>query len=220
MLLMRGSCRTFVTNLPMKTLLLLVCLLYTCCAYGQETTDYWLSYTDTSSGESLSGYKKKDGTIAIAARYLWVDTDTFYHMAIVFDKGWVGIDREGKVMLNPFIYDNGPDYLVEGLFRFEENGNMGFSDRNGNKVIAARYSFITPFEKGLSEYTLGGYKKYDQGGEHWTWAGGYEQGYVNKAGQEFTKVITAESGQREAWTKEGKRVLLNDNGMVIVTSIK
>lgn len=217
---MPGSCCTFVQTPLMKIILILSCLLYSISAYSQKLEDYWLSYTDTSSGESLSGYKKKDGTIAIPARYLWVDTDTFYHMAIVFDKGWVGIDREGKVVLNPFIYDNGPDYVVEGLFRFEENGKMGFANRSGNKIIPARYSFITPFSGGLSEYTLGGYKKYDEGGEHWTWTGGYEQGYVNQAGQEFTKIVPAKHGRHEAWTKEGRHLLLNNNGMVIGTLSK
>ncbi len=186
MLVMRDSCRTFVTNLHMKILLLLICTLYGCITYGQKP-DYWLSYTDTSSGESLSGYKKMDGSIAIPAKYLWVATDTFDKMAIVFDHGWVGIDRSGKVILHPFIFDNGPDYVTEGLFRFEENGKTGFADINGVQVIPARYSFATPFAEGLSSFAIGGYKKYDKGGEHWTWAGGEVQGYVNKKGRSLKK---------------------------------
>lgn len=201
----------------MKTLLILVCTLWSFCTYGQKSGDYWLSYTDTSSGESLTGYKKRDGTIAIPARYLWVDTDTFYKMAIVFDHGWYGIDRNGQVILAPFIFDNGPDYVAEGLFRFEENGKMGFADEDGIKVIPARYGFATPFSEGLSEYTMGGHKQYDKGGEHWSWTGGYEQGYVNKTGQEFKQVMPAKDQQREAWTKDGKHVLLNRNGMIVGT---
>ena len=201
----------------MKTLLILVCTLWSFCAYGQKSGDYWLSYTDTSSGESLTGYKKRDGTIAIPARYLWVDTDTFYKMAIVFDHGWFGIDRTGQVVLAPFIFDNGPDYVTEGLFRFEEDGKMGFADLDGTKVIPAVYGFATPFSDGLSEYTKGGHKQYDKGGEHWTWTGGYEHGYVNRAGQEFEKVNPAKHQQREAWTKDGKHVLLNGNGMIVET---
>ena len=42
-------------------------------------------------------------------------------------------DREGHFLYSSFWFDNGPDYYVEGLRRFVENGKMGFADRNGKR---------------------------------------------------------------------------------------
>ena len=89
-------------------------------------------------------------------------------MAIVLKSGeWVGIDRNEQVLLVPFIFDNGPDYVEDGLFRFVENNKIGFANLNGQKIILPQFDFATPFENGLSEYALGGHREYDNGGEHW-----------------------------------------------------
>lgn len=203
----------------MKVLLILFILLSPVCAFCQEK-DYWLSYTDTSSGAELYGYKRRDGSIAIRAKYPMQGTDTFYAMAIVFDQGWKGIDRDEKTILIPLIYDNGPDYVEEGLFRFVENNKIGFADPDGKKIIAAQYDFATPFSDGLAEYTLGGHLEYEKGGEHSWWTGGYEQGYINKAGMEFKKAGPLKNKQREAWTKAGKQVRLNSKGIIIKTKTR
>jgi hypothetical protein len=198
----------------MKVLLILIILLNNTLAYGQKN-DYWLSYMDTSSGEELYGYKKMDGTIAIKAKYKIQGTDTFYIIAFVFDQGWKGIDRDEKTILIPFIYDNGPDYAEEGLFRFVENNKIGFADLNGKKVVPAQYDFATPFSEGLAGYTQGGHLEYEKGGEHSWWTGGNEHGYINKAGMEFKRITPLKNKQREAWTKAGKHLLLNNKGQII-----
>jgi hypothetical protein len=139
-------------------------------------------------------------------------------MAIVLkDYKWVGVDRNGKVILVPFIFDNGPDYLEEGLFRFVENDKIGFANMDGQKIILAQFDFATPFEDGLSEYTLGGHREYDKGGENWYWKGGYENGYLNKFGKRFKKVTELKNNKREAWTTNNKHVLLNRNGQIVKT---
>jgi hypothetical protein len=185
-------------------------------AFGQKSKDYLISYSDTTTGEELIGYKDKFGKIIIYAKYTHVYTDTFYSMAIVLKKWeWVGIDRSEKVILKPFIFDNGPDYIEEGLFRFVENNKIGFADINGRKIIKAKYDFATPFENGLSEYTLGGHREYEKGGEHWWWTGGYESGFINHKGQEFIKATEFKNNKREAWTKDKKHFLLNKQGQII-----
>lgn len=69
--------------------------------------------------------------------------------ALVYDgQGLLYIDRAGRPVLRPFIYDNGPDYPQEGLARFVENGKMGFHDETLKIVIPARYDFVFPFENG------------------------------------------------------------------------
>ena len=152
----------------MRYILLLTILFLTSCLYEQKSKDYLISYSDTTTGEQLIGYKDKLGQIIIEAKYTHVYTDTLYSMAIVLKNyEWVGIDKNENVILKPFIFDNGPDYLEEGLFRFVENNKIGFADNAGHKIIKAKYDFATPFENGLSEYTLGGQREYEKGGEHW-----------------------------------------------------
>ncbi|GHU64382.1 hypothetical protein FACS1894160_0920 [Bacteroidia bacterium] len=179
----------------------------------QTTEDYLVSYAEynDSLGYELFGYKNTQGEIAIKAKYHITETDTFYNIAFVIsDSGWVAIDRNETILLYPFIFDNGPDYVREGSFRFVENNKMGFADTDCKKIIPAIFDFVTPFEDGIAIYTLGGYKNYM--GEHWFWTGGYEKGYLNHSVQLFTKVAELQNGTREAWTKDNEHVLLNEKG--------
>ncbi len=202
----------------MKPLLTLTILLFTILALGQKNKDFLLSYTDSTSGENLIGFKSRDGKIIIKAKFSFSYTDTLHSMAIVLKNGeWLGIDRNEKIILRPFIYDNGPDYATEGLFRFVENKKMGFANLEGQKKILAQFDFATPFEDGIAEYTLGGHKEPDKNGEYWYWAGGYETGYINKLGQRFKKVTALEKGKRQAWSANNKHFLLNRNGQIIKT---
>ncbi len=202
----------------MKSLLTLTILLFTNFTFGQKNGGYLISYVDTTSGQELIGYKSKNGEIIIKAEFSHTYTDTLYTMAIVLKNyKWVGIDRTGKIILIPYIFDNGPDYVEEGLFRFVENSKIGFANMAGQKIILPQYDFATPFEDGLSEYTLGGHREYEKGGEHWHWAAGYENGYLNKFGGRFKKITILKNNKREAWTTNNKHMLLNRNGQIIKT---
>ncbi|MCG6162334.1 WG repeat-containing protein, partial [Leptospira bandrabouensis] len=66
------------------------------------------------------------------------------------EKGWSCINSDNKILLNSFIFDNGPDYLSEGLARFVENKKIGFHDPGCKKTIQAEYDFAYPFENGFS----------------------------------------------------------------------
>jgi hypothetical protein len=202
----------------MKALLTFAILLLTTISFGQKREDYLISYIDTTSGQELIGFKSKNGEIIMKAQFDHTYTDTFYTMAIVLKNNeWIGIDRNEKIILIPFMYDNGPDYVKEGLFRFIENNKIGFADLEGNKKILPQFDFATQFEDGLSEYTLGGHRIYEKDGENWYWAGGYENGYLNKIGARFKKVTGLKNGHRQAWTTNNKHVLLNENGQIIKT---
>ena len=200
----------------MKPVLILTFLLFTNLAFGQKVNEYLISFSDTTSGEELIGYKDRLGKTVINAKFSFVYSDTLYSMAIVLKNGeWIGIDNNERVILKPFIYDNGPDYIKEGLFRYVENKKIGFANIEGKKIIKAKYDFATPFENGLSEYTLGGEKEYEKGGEYWWWTGGYENGFVNHRGQGFARVTELKDNKREAWTKDNKHFLLNKQGQII-----
>jgi hypothetical protein len=194
---------------------IIILTLWSSIIFGQKSKNYLISFTDSSSGKELIGYKTVEGKIVIPAKYQYSNTDTMYNMAIVLKEfTWVGINRNDSVILIPFIYDNGPDYIEEGLFRFVENGKIGFANLNGEKVIPAIFDFVDFFRNGIAEYTLGGQRIVD--GEHWSWGGGYETGYINKQGQLFIKVTDLNGNYREAWTKQMKKhVRLNKQGQIV-----
>ncbi len=205
---------------------LLIMLLAGTYAHSQPCKDYLLSYSETdSTGNELYGYKTINGEIVIKARYRLVYTDTLHLMATIMTPDWevVCIDRNDSVLCRPFIFDNGPDYISEGVFRIVENGKMGFADTDGKIVIPAVFDFVAPFgdgveelrEEGVADYVMGGHRQYLPGDEYWTWAGGYESGYINHAGQRFAKISKLKNGKRKAWTHEGKRVWLDRTGNII-----
>lgn len=65
-------------------------------------------------------------------------------------------------------FDNGDDYLCEGLRRVvDKSGKIGFADEKGKIVISPRFAFAFPFENGLSKATYMGQSVAD--GEHYFW---------------------------------------------------
>lgn len=221
----------------MKNAFTLILILLSILTFGQKkgSKDYLISYIDSTSGKELTGYKSLNGEIVIKAKYQ-NGSDTLRRMAIVQNSEFefVGIDKNDSIILKPYIYDNGPDYVEQGLFRFVENGKLGFSNLDGQKIIRAKYDFAAPFSDGISEYSIGGEEIYENGktkkqiikesgyeglvDKHWTWGGNIlESGYLNKYGQEFEIVTELKNNNREAWTKDKKHFLLNKKGQVIKT---
>lgn len=203
------------------------------CTQHQRKNDCLMAYIDTTSGTELIGYKTLQGEIIIPAKYQ-NGSDTLCGMAIVQTSTYefVGIDRNDSILLKPYIYDNGPDYLEEGLFRFVEEEKIGFANLEGQKIIKAKYDFATPFYEGLSKYYIGGEQIYEDGrtineiiqengiegliDKHWFWGGNViESGYINKQGQEFIEVTELKDNKREAWSKDKKHFLLNAQGSII-----
>lgn len=76
--------------------------------------------------------------------------DRHGHALILDAEGWLYVDRAQRPVLRPFIFDNGPDYYVEGLARFVDNGKMGFHDEALRVVVPAQYDFVYPFENGVA----------------------------------------------------------------------
>ena len=100
----------------------------------------------------LHGYLQCDGSPGLPARYLFAEDFTPGGIAAVMDKtGWYYIDRQGKFIVRPMMYDNGPDYFVEGLSRFIQDGKTGFIDEAGQVVVPAVHDFAFPFKDGEAE---------------------------------------------------------------------
>ncbi|PPE03797.1 WG repeat-containing protein [Holospora curviuscula] len=119
-------------------------------------------FTDPNTG--LMGFKNKNGKIVIPAKYRSVWDFSIYGVADVYDpynyeprinefgkrivkvrQSWYKINKFGDILVKSYLFDNGPDYYVSGLSRFEANGKMGCIDLQGKIAVPPRFDWITPF---------------------------------------------------------------------------
>jgi hypothetical protein len=146
------------------------------------------------SKDSLLGVKNSTGTIIIPAIHstvFWDSENKLITDDLIFlvpedrskkEPHSLGsmYDRTGKFLYHPFFFDNGPDYVMEGLSRFVQNGKVGFVNRLGEVVIPAQYDFVESFSYGYAKYCNG--CKWSRRGEHET-VGGGDWGYINRKGE-------------------------------------
>ncbi|TGK49208.1 WG repeat-containing protein [Leptospira kanakyensis] len=129
----------------------------------------------------LYGFKNKSGKVIIKPQYQHVMDFTKESVSfVVSDNKWVCIDTKNKILLETFVYDNGPDYYSEKLARFVENGKFGFFDSHCKKQIPASYDFVFPFVNGFSIVCNG--CKLQPEDEHSRIVGG-KYGAINKTGK-------------------------------------
>ena len=148
------------------------------------------------SKDSLVGVKDNNGKIIIPAisynvsdhrNKQLITEDLIYMMPSRNAKSephsWgVVYDRSGKKLFAPFFFDNGPDYMSEGLMRYVDHKKVGFVNRLGQKIIEAKYDFVSSFDYGIASFCNG--CEWAHQGEHAYVRGGV-WGYVNKKGEEL-----------------------------------
>lgn len=161
-------------------------LLFTPALHGQENKnekkDYLLLITDTT--DNRFGYISQQGDTVIAlGKYDICFTDTFRTYAIVHKTtgGFYAIDRQENTLYEVFKFDNGPDYVEDGLFRIIENGKIGYADAaTGKVVIKPQYECAFPFENGIAKVSVK--CKQTPEGEHTKWES-EKWDYINKKGK-------------------------------------
>jgi hypothetical protein len=177
----------------MKTLFLLLLISQITVAQQNEKLFYFLNK------DGMVGVKNSKGKIIIPATYgqmtleegalkkpivkemihFWIPSDSIAGYNNTFG---IYFNRNGKELVRPYSFDNGPDYLNEGLFRFVENNKIGFANRFGQKTIQAQYDFIAPFNLGTSLFCNNCYFNYKKDPEHPPLEGG-TYGFINKEGK-------------------------------------
>lgn len=103
-----------------------------------------------------TGYVNSKGdTIIPVGQYFYCYTDTIKGYGIVLDTNGrcMAIDNEGNYLYEVKWFDNGPDYISDGLFRIIRNGKEGYANEKGEIVIEPRYACTTPFENGKAKVT-------------------------------------------------------------------
>lgn len=109
---------------------------------------------------SSCAYTDKSGKVIITAgTFDHCYSSTFHQFAYVYSKEKYGnklvaINRKLQVIFDAYMYDNGPDYPSEGLFRIMKNGKIGYANLDGEQVIDAQYSCAFPFENGKAKVAL------------------------------------------------------------------
>lgn len=105
---------------------------------------------------------ERGDTIVPYGKYRYCQTDTIKKIGFVYenkpkDARIICINDAGKELFYVFKYDNGPDYIQEGLFRImDEDGLVGFADSLGNVIIEPQFKFAYPFKGGKTKATLKG----------------------------------------------------------------
>lgn len=88
------------------------------------------------------------------------------------------------VHYRPYRFDNGNDYIQDGMYRIVDNrGRIGYADEKGKPVIKPRFAFGFPFKNGKAKVTDKGKSKEATGsrGEYHYWESD-EWYYIDKNG--------------------------------------
>jgi hypothetical protein len=136
-------------------------------------------------GETAACVEAKDGAVAVLASSLAHASFGFGGFDAISIHGREGVyfvSRSGRTA-RAVIYDNGPDYLVEGLARTQRNGKMGFVNLQLDQVVPPVWDFASPFHNGVAAVCMGCVPKpVPPGGEH-TYMSGGKWGYIDKHGK-------------------------------------
>ncbi|MBK8500785.1 MAG: WG repeat-containing protein [Saprospiraceae bacterium] len=104
-------------------------------------------------GDSFGYVNQKGETIIPYGRFTQSFTDTIFTYGIVLEQfagsfDLIGINQQGQRLYEVLWFDNGPDYLEEGVFRILRDGKIGYADTTGRIVIEAQFECAEPFADG------------------------------------------------------------------------
>ena len=103
-----------------------------------------------------SGYVNQKGdTVIPIGKYQYCFFDTVTTYAIVGDKsGFYAIDQKENRLYEVYWFDNGPDYVKDGLFRIKRNGKIGYANTKGEIVIEPQFDCANAFENEKAKVTF------------------------------------------------------------------
>lgn len=134
----------------MNRLLLLLFTFVTTFCISQDNDTLYIYFDETTE---LPGYVNSNGDTIIEAGIFEVTvTDQFTDYFLVIDtvgKSYA-INRNLDTLYEVYWYDNGPDYIEEGMFRIVENGKIGYANEKGEIIIAPKYECAGIFQDGMA----------------------------------------------------------------------
>lgn len=103
------------------------------------------------------GYvNQKLDTVIPIGKYFHCYLDTVYTYAIVTDTNSseiYAIDQNENRLYDIYWFDNGPDYIKEGLFRIKRNNKIGYANTEGQIIIQPQFDCANQFENGKAKVT-------------------------------------------------------------------
>src|SRR4030042_3954650 len=135
-------------------------------------------------------------------------------------KGFVAVDSISNELFIIFPFDNGPDYISEGMFRIMENALIGFASELGDIVIEPRFNAVYPFHNGLAAFGNGCTTIKEN--EHERWIGG-KWGFINIDGNvtipaQYDRIIGDFEEGYATVEKDGNTITINKEGKQIEVS--
>ena len=123
-------------------------------------------YLTNSAGNKVFEGEYRTDCFAIGASQLSTDPNAdepaegYHTLHLLNFRGQFGvvINPKGKVVYHTYWFDNGPDYVEDGVFRMRNaQGKIGYADGyTGRIVIAPKYACAFPFENGVAQVALRG----------------------------------------------------------------
>jgi hypothetical protein len=161
--------------------------------------------------EGKWGFRDASGKIVIPAQYFMVTSYTEGGVAGVIGEGGPAfIDLEGRRLATALMFDNGPDYFVQGYARIVDGDKTGFIDTKGRIVIAPQFDAAGSFCEGLAPVCMGCEEV--PRGEHTELVGG-QWGFVDRHGAIAIPIVYDSVGgfmEGEASVEKGGRTLRID----------
>jgi len=127
---------------------------------GQSKQDDYLIKVFKGEHDEIGvecGYQNIEGDLVIPmGKYFYCYTDTLRDFAIVLDKQQkcVAINKKGDILYEVYWYDNGPDFISDGLFRIIKNDKIGYANEKGQIIIEPQFECAYPFENGQAKVAL------------------------------------------------------------------
>lgn len=191
----------------------------TACAQHTATDDEVLYLNVDTTGLEKYSYKNGRGDIIIPDdRYLQVYTDTIKTIGFATrgDGNIWAINTKGEELFRAYRFDNGPDYVRDGLFRMvDENGLIGFANMEGEIVIDPQFQRVGSFSEDLASVCQNCiFEKHENPKIGKLLQGAF--GFIDKTGKmiikpQFDLVSRFENGKCKVW-KDGRMFYINKNG--------
>ena len=176
----------------LKVLLLLFPVLIYCQdkkIFYHVENDSMISYRDQNNQYIIKPFLTPDYKVDRELDNSEIITDYFFitHR----DEREIAVNRKGQFLFYPYYYDNGPDYLQEGLFRITDKHNkVGFANDRGEIVIAPKYDYASSFTMGFASYCNGCYFDRSKDSEHPILVS-TSMYYIDKKGNLITPISTS-----------------------------
>ena len=113
---------------------------------------------DHDESPNVGYINQKGDTIIPYGKFAVGFSDTILTYGIVLEQSdghqeLIGINQRGERLYEVVWFDNGPDYIEDGMFRISRHGKIGYANTRGEIVIKPQFACAQPFEKGKAQVT-------------------------------------------------------------------